>query len=547
MIVTVVLVLLLGLIMAASEADDDDSAGPQRFEGTAIDLEAVMMPFADADLAFCKYADESKNVQDAKVVNGDRGIEGHHLLLAALYGMQPNLSFSKTVMEGALDIMIKKCAKKWRMTTPEQADWLITMNRRIRNLCRVVSQGQLEQPQPAWLKHLPWAGTETPASALKEKAATPAKYKYTFDVELQLPVRTRLSDNFVEPGLPLRADFIFDKDGFLMAEWPDGDQAVMQQITPELLRSYAKHGELFGITHKDTKNRVCLKQKVDRVLLVAAYEQTSIEALTVCSSPLARRCASRPPHQRAGERPAPRRQRPKIIVCVRMNLFGKIEDERCQVDPGHPACKAAVEFLKPLVINYASGKIERGKLNDLKHEMLKEQNIKSVKKSKGVPMKRPASAMKKPAAAVEASDGEDGAEDEDEVPVTEINPPPKVEAKQAAKKVRVPKSKVAGKPKQAAKKKKVPASKVAGKLKQASKKMKEPKVTEETKLSKRAAKEVTVAAKKTYATSVKAVSKLLAAKRPAAAAATAPRKSWSLSAPLPSVMSDMERFLSWPA
>ena len=536
MIVTVVLVLLLGLIMAAREADDDDRTGPQRFEGTAIDLVAVMMPFADADLAFCKYADESKNVQDAKVVNGDRGIEGHHLLLAALYGMQPNLSFSKTVMEGALDIMIKKCAKKWRMTTPEQADWLITMNRRIRNLCSVVSQGQLTQPQPAWLKHLPWAGTETPASAQKEKAATPAMYKYTFDVELQLPVRTRLSDNVVEPGLPLRADFIFDKDGFLMAEWPDGDQAVMQQITPELLRSYAKHGELFWTTHKESKNRVCLKQKVDRALLVAAYEQT------------------------------------RIIVCVRMNLFGKIEDERCQVDPGHPACKAAVEFLKPLVINYASGKIERGKLNDLKHEMLKEQNIKSVKKSKGVPMKRPASAMKKPAAAVEASDGEDGgggeshedkqeneedeaaedeedeaAEDEAEVPVTEINPPPKVEAKQAAKKVRVPKSKVAGKPKQAAKKKKVPASKVAGKLKQASKKMKKPKVTQETKLSKRAAKEVTVAAKKTYATSVKAVSKLLAAKRPAAAAATAPRKSWSLSAPLPSVMSDMERFLSWPA
>ena len=151
--------------------------------------------------------------------------------------------------------------------------------------------------------------------------------------------------------------------------------------------------------------------------------------------------------------------------------------------------KCSGRVLEPFVINYASGKIERGKLNDLKHEMLKEQNIKSVKKSKGVPMKRPASAMTKPAAAVEASDAEDGgggerheekqeneedeaaedeedeaAEDEAEVPVTEIKPPPKVEAKQAAKKVRVPKSKVAGKPKQA------------------SKKMKKPKVTEETKL-----------------------------------------------------------------
>ena len=93
-------------------SDDEESLGRPRFTGTVGELEAVMMPFAETDVAFCKYSDESKNVKDAKIVHGPRGIEGHIDLLQALYNIQPNLCFSKAVMEQALQLMLKKGAKK---------------------------------------------------------------------------------------------------------------------------------------------------------------------------------------------------------------------------------------------------------------------------------------------------------------------------------------------------------------------------------------------------------------------------------------------------
>ena len=525
------------VIMAS---DDEDSLGRPRFSGTVDELEAVMMPFAEADVAFCKYSDESKNVKDAKVVHGVRGVEGHTELLQALYSIQPNLCFSKVLMEQTLQLMLKKGAKKWRMSIPEQHDWMTTMTRRIRNLCRVVSQAQLKQPQPTWIKNVPLI--VTPSSA-KKAVKPPAKYKYTFDNELQLPVRTRLSDNFAEPGLPMTADSNLDSDGFLMAEWPDGEMAAMPGMTPESLRGMIKAkagscGELFGMDHKESNNRVSLRQKIDRTLLMVAYEQS------------------------------------KILVCVRMNLFAKIEDERCQTDPEHPACKAAVEFLKPLVVKYCGGKVERAKLNELKHQMLKDQGVKSIQKS--VPMKRPASAMKKPSAAVKAPDADDDAGDEEdleekqeedpieedeatedeeeeatvnEVPEQKVartsKPPnPKAATKQAAKKV----AKETKPPKRAANK--VPevdketnphAKQAAKKGPKVAKKAKEPKVAMKAKAKAKGPK----VAKK--AKSLKAVRKLLAAKRPAATTTNEPsRKSWSLSEPLPSVMSEMERFLTWP-
>ena len=516
--------------------EDEDSSAPQRFDGNAVELVAVMMPFADADCAFCKYADESKNVKDAKVVHGDRGVEGHRDLLQALYGIQPNLSFSKGVMEGALEMMIKKTAKKWRMTTTEQTDWLITMSRRIRNLCRVVSQAQLKNPQPSWMKQFP--SIVTPHSA-KKAAKSPAKYKYTFDTELQLPVRTRLSDNFAEPGLPMTADSELDSDGFLMAEWPDGEMAAMPDMTPESLRGMikakagSKCGELFGMDHKESNNRVSLRQKIDRTLLMVAYEQS------------------------------------KILVCVRMNLFAKIEDERCQTDPEHPACKAAVEFLKPLVVKYCCGQVERGKLNDLKHQMLKDQNVKSIQKS--VPMKRPAGAMKKPSAAVKAPDSDDDAGDEagfeekqeeeeeeeatedeeeeatgNEVPEPKVarssKPPnPKAATKQAAKKV----AKKTKPPKRAANKVPEVDKETIPHAKQAAKKR--PKVAKTAKEPKVAKKAKAKAKVPTASKSFKAVRELLTAKRPAATTTKGPSgKSWSFSDPLPSVMSEIERFLTWP-
>ena len=45
-------------------SDDEESLGRPRFTGTVEELEAVMMSFAETDVAFCKYSDENKNVKN---------------------------------------------------------------------------------------------------------------------------------------------------------------------------------------------------------------------------------------------------------------------------------------------------------------------------------------------------------------------------------------------------------------------------------------------------------------------------------------------------
>ena len=100
--------------------------------------------------------------------------------------------------------------------------------------------------------------------------------------------------------------------------------------------------------------------------------------------------------------------------------------------------------------------------------------------------------------------------------------PPKVAPKQAAKKVPV-----------GTKASKVPESKATGKTKQGAKKVPQ-------------AAKVSSVTGETEKLSLESFATRLAAKQPALATRP-PGKTWSLTAPLPSAMAEMDRFLSWPS
>ena len=130
-----------------------------RFQGTAAELCNALAPHA-VHKSFVKY-DESKDLMKAKVAADMKQIIlAHAPILQSIHELQPNLSIPKKVCISALQLLVDQKSSQWEMETRHHADWVATMEVRLRNLLRVVSQGILKNR--IWTSNLPW--TTTPAS-----------------------------------------------------------------------------------------------------------------------------------------------------------------------------------------------------------------------------------------------------------------------------------------------------------------------------------------------------------------------------------------------
>ena len=147
-------------------------------------LTLVLAKFATT-ATLCTYADEASTVSHAKLhVSGARGVIANSNLLRSLYRLQTRLSFKKLVVRQALQaVFATKCetAGSWAclMSTHAKDDWVQTIERRIRNMCRCVQQGRIKSPKAAWLKRL---GLGAPCDAGQEisggeEGGTYAKHK----------------------------------------------------------------------------------------------------------------------------------------------------------------------------------------------------------------------------------------------------------------------------------------------------------------------------------------------------------------------------------
>ena len=138
------------------------------YSGALEPLADVFGLFASSP-SVCKYDGESATTSKAKLVKeGTHGIPGSHELLAQLQKLQPNLSFTKMQVKLALELVFQRLLdedatnpdkrKRWasRLTAKEKDDWVETIQRRTRNLCRVVAQGLLKSPKAPWVLALPW-------------------------------------------------------------------------------------------------------------------------------------------------------------------------------------------------------------------------------------------------------------------------------------------------------------------------------------------------------------------------------------------------------
>ena len=127
-----------------------------------------------------------------------------------------------------------------------------------------------------------------------------------------------------------------DDSDAVVAKWPDGDTHAITDLTCGQLRGLQGRtpgavgtGVLWsGETH-DTHHALKIEQRVDRSLLMSLYEQS------------------------------------RQVLQVRQDTFGEVKDHSKQLHADDPTCKACLEFLVDLAVDYASGKVP---LESLKHE-----------------------------------------------------------------------------------------------------------------------------------------------------------------------------------
>ena len=142
-----------------------------RFQGTAAELCSALAPPA-VHKSFVKYG-ESKDLMKAKVAaDMNQIILAHAPILQSIHEMQPNLSIPKKVCISALQLLVDQKSSQWEMEPRHHADWVATMEVRLRNLLRVVSQGILKNR--IWTSNLPW--TTTQASSSSTANQTPSQH-----------------------------------------------------------------------------------------------------------------------------------------------------------------------------------------------------------------------------------------------------------------------------------------------------------------------------------------------------------------------------------
>lgn len=125
-----------------------------RFVGAEGDLAAALRPIVERDgRAFLRYC-EGEAVRNTKV-DGDLILKAASVAEAA-HAVQSNLSFRRATVTSAMDELINEFGGSWKLDEGARADWVLTMFRRFRNFCYVISSAAFRTKKPEWFLKLPW-------------------------------------------------------------------------------------------------------------------------------------------------------------------------------------------------------------------------------------------------------------------------------------------------------------------------------------------------------------------------------------------------------
>lgn len=374
------------------------------YEGGADGFHKLMMQLtASKGKVLCRYPSEEAKVQDAKCI--PKAIAAEDDLLLLLHKASKELAFPKTAVESGLRLTLKSCnsLKNWRLNEADGKDWVETIGRRIRNLCRVVAQPLSKGRCPKWIKTLTFykkmnaqhdadEDAEIDAEVAAATAAAPAAEDgsseeaeeeeeadadegdsatgtekptlvVSFCKELMLATRhdVAVGQATKETSLPIEicGETALDKMTLVQATFKDGSKALVPGLTVASYRQLLKRGDgektkvkvLWSSHHVETKHLIYVQQRIDRQLLLSLYEQT--------------------------------RQR----LQIRVDVFGPVEDQGRHLPRDSAVLARALDFMRPIAEKFAAGLVEHKELINLRNEM-----IKALATTSTPVKKRPASA-----------------------------------------------------------------------------------------------------------------------------------------------------------
>jgi hypothetical protein len=367
------------------------------YTGNPRETAEALRPIVEAKgKSFCRYPCEAELIADAKVFPKSMEVEDD--LIFALYTENESMAYTKKQIEKTLDIILASNNEKWKMSLESIVDWRETMCRRIRNLCRCISQkiGKKESGTPQWFKDLRiykvsredkggkvaeepkddamkeepkddameeeqdknLSGDDAPIAKLLPPPATQKFFTIKFDHELMLATRkenkkdmnSETSKPFEDRGKPGHE--------IVEAEFLDGTKHKVPGMTWESFRALIRSkkakglGALLSLEHKTTKHAITISQRVDRKLLLSLYEQG--------------------------------RQK----LQVQMDLFGVVEEHSMQLKLESETLKKALAFMTPIAIRFANDELSGDALTAERDRLLKSEGI--LVKAKKCAKKRPA-------------------------------------------------------------------------------------------------------------------------------------------------------------
>ena len=328
---------------------------------------------ATKGVKLCLYPEEKENVQEAKC--HAEHIKKEKKLLKMLYEIDNKMAFKKSEVEKALKTVLKTKQKTWNFKKEDASDWLDTMRRRIRCLCRIVGQQALRasSKQTAWYKELE---LDKPTEAKSDDKPTGEKSESEDEVseneqseDEKVEEKEEANANEEVNDKPLYVVCFFDElmlatksDArnpkgkkelsaplvpgdidleLVVARFEDGAHDV-PGLTNGTLRSLQSKrtspvgtGRLYEKTHIESKNLITIQQRVDRSLLLSLYEQSA--------------------------------QR----LQVRMDIFGVVADQHTQLPADSETLKEAMAFMVEIADLFVENKISKMELKTERDKRLK--------------------------------------------------------------------------------------------------------------------------------------------------------------------------------
>jgi hypothetical protein len=332
--------------------------------------------------------DEAKKVSDTKV--DVAMIAEAKEVIKVMYEISPRFSFRRSDVTSAMKVIAEVMKEKASLKDDHVEAWIEVHTRRLMNLCHVVSQGLApSRVTPQWVRDLPIPDEAKPKGkppATKAAKTTDIEYTYGFSKELKLAWRADSADPKLRKVMaqPFEVQGMPD-DKFPVAIWTDGHEKEISNITvggfKKLVigrKGSAEPNLIWSGEHSVNHNKLAVKKRPDRSLLIVMYEQQ------------------------------------KMVLGVRTALF----DASGEDPEGEAAVTAATKVIMQVATMYMQNEITAEQLYPARNDLLAKLNIKARGGSvrAGGAMKRPAaaSANKKPACKKIAQDEADEDEEEDE-------------------------------------------------------------------------------------------------------------------------------------